>query len=132
MPVIELTVVPPSLIESFAMCEWQSMMPGEMYSPEASMTSAPAGTSTLGPIAAILPSRRTIVPLGIVPLVTVTSVAPLSAMVPPRVDPWPRTRVVDNGANANNAATRTDQKATNRRVTIGLQTREQGDRSGEL
>ena len=28
MPVIELTVVPPSLIESLAMCEWQSMMPG--------------------------------------------------------------------------------------------------------
>src|SRR5438067_804750 len=28
MPVIELTVVPPSLIESAAMCEWQSMMRG--------------------------------------------------------------------------------------------------------
>ena len=28
MPVIELTVVPPSLIASLAMCEWQSMMPG--------------------------------------------------------------------------------------------------------
>jgi hypothetical protein len=42
-PVIELTVVPPSLIESAAMCEWQSMMPGEMNLPAASTTSAPAG-----------------------------------------------------------------------------------------
>ena len=43
IPVIELTVVPPSLIESAAMCEWQSMMPGEMNLPAASTTSAPAG-----------------------------------------------------------------------------------------
>ena len=40
MPVIELTVVPPSLIESAAMCEWQSMIPGE--------TNLPAAVDDLG------------------------------------------------------------------------------------
>ena len=43
MPVIELTVVPPSLMASLAMCEWQSMMPGETNLPVPSTTSAPAG-----------------------------------------------------------------------------------------
>ena len=43
MPVIELTVVPPSLMSSLAMCEWQSMMPGETNLPVTSMTSAPRG-----------------------------------------------------------------------------------------
>ena len=63
MPVIELTVVPPSLIESAAMCECASMMPGETKRPDASMTSAPGGTwVSAPPTAAILPSRRTIVP----------------------------------------------------------------------
>ena len=60
------------------------MMPGEMNLPVTSMTSAPAGIVTLAPSAAILPSRRTMVPFGIVPRVTVTSVAPLSAMTPGR------------------------------------------------
>ncbi len=63
MPVIELTVVPPSLIESAAMCECASMMPGDTNRPDASMTSAPVGTCVFAPpTAAILPSRRTIVP----------------------------------------------------------------------
>ena len=44
---------------------------------------------TLAPTAAILPSRRTIVPFGIVPRVTVTSVAPLSATTPGRGCAWP-------------------------------------------
>ena len=79
MPVIELTVVPPSLIESAAMCEWQSMMPGETNLPAPSTTSAPAGTATFAPTAAILPSRSTIVPFWIVPLVAVRIVAPLIA-----------------------------------------------------
>ena len=48
MPVIELTVVPPSLIESAAMCECASMMPGVTKRPFASTTSAPAGMSVPG------------------------------------------------------------------------------------
>ena len=82
MPVIELTVVPPSLIASLAMCECASMMPGETNCPVASMTSAPAGTATFAPTAAILPSRRTTVPFGIVPFVTVSTVPPRSATMP--------------------------------------------------
>ena len=58
IPVIELTVVPPSLMASLAMCECASMMPGDTNCPVVSMTSAPAGTGTLAPTAAILPSRR--------------------------------------------------------------------------
>ena len=79
IPVIELTVVPPSLIESLAMCEWASMMPGDTNLPLTSIVSAPAGILTLAPSAAIFPSRNTIVPFGIVPLVTVRIVAPRSA-----------------------------------------------------
>ena len=80
MPVIELTVVPPSLIESFAMCECASMMPGETKRPVTSTTSAPAGTAVSGPpTAAIFPSRMTTVPLRIVPRVTVRTVAPFRA-----------------------------------------------------
>ncbi len=75
MPVIELTVVPPSLIESAAMCEWQSMMPGETNLPVPSTTSAPAGTATFAPTAAILPPRSTMVPFWIVPFVAVRIVA---------------------------------------------------------
>ena len=37
MPVIELTVVPPSLMASLAMCEWQSMRPGETNLPVTSI-----------------------------------------------------------------------------------------------
>ena len=48
MPVIELTVVPPSLIASLAMCECASMMPGETNLPVTSMTSAPAGIADVG------------------------------------------------------------------------------------
>ena len=48
MPTIELTVVPPSLIASFAMCEWQSMIPGVMYLPVTSITCAPAGNRHVG------------------------------------------------------------------------------------
>src|SRR5207247_1593091 len=80
MPVIELTVVPPSLMESAAMCEWQSMIPGDTNLPAASTMSAPAGIETLAPSAAILPLRSTIVPFGIVPRVTVRIVAPLIAV----------------------------------------------------
>ena len=43
MPVMELTVVPPSLIASFAMCECASMMPGDTNCPVVSITSAPDG-----------------------------------------------------------------------------------------
>ena len=62
MPVIELTVVPPSLIESAAICEWQSMMPGETNCPAASIDLRAGRNVTLAPTAAILPPRRTIVP----------------------------------------------------------------------
>jgi hypothetical protein len=62
MPVIELTVMPPSLIESAAMCECASMMPGDTNRPVASTTSAPAGTGTLAPTASIFPPRKTMVP----------------------------------------------------------------------
>src|SRR5882672_10059589 len=79
MPVIELTVVPPSLIESAAIWEWQSMMPGATNLPVASTTSAPAGIGTFAPTAAILPPRSTMIPFGIVPLVAVRIVAPLIA-----------------------------------------------------
>ena len=48
MPVIELTVVPPSLIESAAMCECASMMPGETNRPAASTMSAPCGNRRVG------------------------------------------------------------------------------------
>ena len=79
MPVIELTVVPPSLIASLAMCECASMSPGETNWPVVSMISAPAGIETFAPTAAIFPSRRTTVPFGIVPFVTVSTVPPRSA-----------------------------------------------------
>ena len=63
MPVIELTVVPPSLIDSAAMCECASMMPGETKRPLASTISAPDGMSVPAPpTAAILPSRSTTMP----------------------------------------------------------------------
>ena len=75
MPVIELTVVPPSLMESAAMCECASMMPGVTKRPEASTTSAPDGTATSAPTAAILPSLTITVPRVSVPLVTVSTVA---------------------------------------------------------
>ena len=83
IPVIELTVVPPSLIASLAMCECASMMPGDTNWPVVSMTSAPGGTATLAPTAAILPSRRITVPFGIVPFVTVSTVPPRSATIEP-------------------------------------------------
>ncbi len=89
MPVIELTVVPPSLIASFAMCECASMMPGETNCPVVSTISAPAGTVTFAPTAAIFPSRRSTVPFGIVPLVTVRTVPPLSATSRPAAVDWP-------------------------------------------
>ena len=44
------------------------MMPGVTNLPVASMISAPAGIATFAPTAAILPSRSTIVPFGIVPV----------------------------------------------------------------
>ena len=84
MLTIDDTTVPPSLMASAAMCECASMMPGEMNLPVTSITSAPAGIVTLAPSAAILPSRRTMVPFGIVPRVTVTSVPPFSATTPGR------------------------------------------------
>ena len=80
MPVIELTVVPPSLIESAATCECASMMPGVTKRPLASTTSAPAGMSVPGPpTAAIFPSRRITVPFWMVPRVTVSTVPPRMA-----------------------------------------------------
>ena len=82
MPTIELTEVPPSLMSSFAMCECASMRPGETNLPVPSTTSAPAGTLTFAPIAVILPSRSTIVPFAIVPLVAVSSVAFRMATIP--------------------------------------------------
>ena len=44
MPVIELTVVPPSLMDSAAMWECASIIPGVTKRPLASMISASAGT----------------------------------------------------------------------------------------
>lgn len=79
MPVIELTVVPPSLIASLAMCECASMIPGDTNRPVVSTISAPAGIATLAPTAAILPSRSSTVPFGMVPFVTVRTVPPRSA-----------------------------------------------------
>ena len=72
MPVIELTVVPPSLIESFAMCECASMMPGEMNLP-VDVDDFGAGRDLVfgPPTAAILPSRMTTTPFWMVPFVTV-------------------------------------------------------------
>src|SRR2546430_1060057 len=51
------------------------MMPGDTNRLVASTTSAPAGTRTFWPIAAIVPPRRTIVPFWTVRFVTVTIVA---------------------------------------------------------
>src|SRR5438067_1652265 len=51
------------------------MMPGDTNRLVASTTSAPAGTRTFWPIAAIVPPRRTIVPFWMVRFVTVTIVA---------------------------------------------------------
>ncbi len=79
MEVIELTVVPLSLRESVAMCEWASMSPGVTNLPETSTTSAPVGMATSAPTAAIRPSRSRTVPPGIVPWVTVSTVPPRSA-----------------------------------------------------
>ncbi len=87
MPVIELTVVPPSLIESAAMCECASMMPGETKRPEASTTSAPDGTATSAPTAAMRPSLTTTVAFCSVPFVTVRTVALVIATTP-RFDVW--------------------------------------------
>ena len=51
------------------------MIPGVTKRPVPSITCAPAGTATLAPTAAILPSRITIVPFSIVPLAAVMMVA---------------------------------------------------------
>jgi hypothetical protein len=75
MPTIEETETLPSLMLSAAMCEWQSMMPGITYWPPASITLAPAGTVILVPTSAILPSRIRMEAFGIVPFVTVNTVA---------------------------------------------------------
>ena len=105
MLTIDDTTVPPSLMASAAMCECASMMPGEMNLPVTSMTSAPAGIVTLAPSAAIFPSRRTIVPFGIVPRVTVTSVAPLQRDdAGPRLRLAPPARETESGTRAKAAA----------------------------
>src|SRR5215471_11712481 len=85
------------------------MMPGEMNLPVASTTSAPAGIETLAPAAAILPSRSTIVPFGIVPRVTVTSVPPRIATTGAVVRVW-----ASSGPNAPTAR----QARTKKRFTI--------------
>ena len=116
MPVIELTVVPPSLIESAAMCEWQSMMPGDTKRPVASTTSAPGGMSTFAPTMAILPFRSTIVPFSIVPLVTVRIVAPLIATTAA----WagcPAVRICARGCTTTSVSAR---MASMRRITKNL------------
>src|SRR5436305_6484386 len=46
-------------------CVWPSMRPGSSVSPEPSITSAPAGTATLGPAARIVRPSTTTVPSGI-------------------------------------------------------------------
>src|SRR5262249_19512775 len=55
------------------------MMPGDTNRPVPSTTSAPPGTGTLVPTAAIFPARSTIVPFWIVPRVAVRIVAPVIA-----------------------------------------------------
>ncbi len=110
MPTIELTDVPPSLMSSLAMCEWASMRPGETNLPVPSITSAPAGTATFPPRAAILPFCSTMVPPAMVPCVTVNSVAFLMATTPDGAA-WPRRRTVEPGsattaASAAKAATK--------------------------
>ncbi len=64
----------PSLMLSAEMCEWQSMMPGMMYPPPASITCAPGGARTLSPAAVILPSWITTDPWN-EPRVTVSTLA---------------------------------------------------------
>src|SRR6476661_1951415 len=49
-----------------AMCEWVSMIPGVTYLPVPSMTTASDGAVTLVPTSAILPSRRSTLPLRMV------------------------------------------------------------------
>src|SRR5208282_5701806 len=83
IPTIELTATLPSLTPpSTAMCEWQSMIPGVTNMPVASMTVAPAGTFTLLPTWAILPSRMMMVPFSMAPFVTVRMVACSMAITP--------------------------------------------------
>ena len=78
---MEETETLPSLMDSAAMCEWASMMPGITNIPSASITSAPAGTSTLAPTSAIFPSRIRIAPGDRIPPVTVSTVAPRITVV---------------------------------------------------
>ena len=95
--VIELTVVPPSLMSSVAMCECSSMMPGETNLPVRVHDWAPGGTWTSAPTAAILPSRTSTVPFGMVPWVTVRTVAPRIAKVAPGRAAWPAARGAQGG-----------------------------------
>ena len=75
MSVIELTAVAPSLMASLPICECASIRPGVTNLPVPSTMVAPDGICTLAPIAVILPSRITIVPLLMVPFDTVMRVA---------------------------------------------------------
>src|SRR5438067_13700776 len=65
----------PSLIESSAVCECASMMPGVTYMPVASMTLAFGPAVTSLPTATILPLRMRIEPFSIVPCDAVIIVA---------------------------------------------------------
>src|SRR5215813_13384966 len=71
------TETEPSLIESSALCECASIIPGVTYIPVASMTLAfaPAFTSLFLPTAAILPSRIRTEPFSITPCEAVMIVA---------------------------------------------------------
>src|SRR5688500_8480476 len=122
MLTIDDTTVPPSLMASAAMCECASMMPGDTNLPVPSMTSAPAGTVTLAPSAAIFPSRNTMVPFWMVPFVTVTSVA-LRMATTPGVRACPVTRAVAAGATMaiRNAAARAA-GLRSREITVGAST----------
>ena len=82
------------------------MMPGETNLPVPSTTSAPAGICTFVPTAAILPSRMTMVPLSIVPRVTVRMVA-LRMATTPGAAAWPRSRTPDAAGRSRAVATTT-------------------------
>ena len=76
------------------------MRPGVTNLPVASTLSAPAGTATLAPTAAILPSRTSTVPLGMTPRVTVRTVPPVMASVAAAGGAWLCMAVGHNIASA--------------------------------
>ena len=104
------------------------MIPGDTNCPVVSMTSASDGMLMFAPTAAILPSRMTTVPFGIVPFVAVSTVPPRRAttrlcaacgvsLMGLGAASLPRRLMAANGTSASNAPSVRNRVGNWRRIT---------------